>query len=146
LSLRNEEFDFFEEASSLIYRWFSEEERAQLHRELSSEEVRNILELRPELRFFRLLHFIQVKYIKVEEWVSRISDLLETLSSKNPDFLIEDLVFKDVNNEDVSLFELQEKVTEAKLQTAFEDFLRQLGLRKEFEYYIGSSQKEWREW
>ena len=146
MSLKNEEFDFFEEASSLIYRWLSEEEREQLHRELYSEEVRNITELRPELRFFRLLHFIQVKYIKVEEWVSRISDLLETISSKNPDFLIEDLSFKDTNNEDVSLSELQEKVTEAKPQTAFEDFLRQLGLQKEFEYYTVSSQKEWREW
>jgi len=121
--------------ASLIYKWFSEEERVQLHSELYSEGVRNITELRPELRFFRLLHFIQVKYIKIEEWVSKISDLLETIGSKNPDLLIEDLVFKDANNEAVSLLELQEKVTEAKPRTVFENFLRQLRLQKEFEDY-----------
>jgi hypothetical protein len=145
LGFENGEFNFFEEASSLIYKWLSEEERVQLHREFFSEEVRDITELEPELRFFRLLHFIQVKYIKAEEWVSGISGLLETISSENPNFLMEDVIFKDVNDKDVGLIELREKFSEARPQIAFANFLRQLELQEEFERYLASSQRGWRE-
>jgi hypothetical protein len=141
----NEELGFFEEATSLIYKWLSEEERMQLHREFHSEEVRDITELEPELRFFRLLHFIQVKYIKAEEWVRGISDLLETISSENPNFFMKDVTFKDTNDEDVSLVELREKLSEARPQVAFANFLRQLGLQEEFERYLVSSQRGWPE-
>ena len=123
MSLENEEFNFFEEASSLIYKWLSEEERMQLRRELYSEEVGSIEELRPELRFLRLLHFIQVKYIKVENWANRISDLLEVFRSKNQRLFIEDTVFKDANGEDVSLMELREKLGEASPKATFSAFL-----------------------
>lgn len=139
MGLENGEINFFEEASSLIYKWLSEEERMQLHREFYSEEVRDITELEPELRLFRLLHFIQVKYIKAEEWVSGIAGLLETISSENPNFLTEDVIFKDANDEDVSLMGLREKFSEARPQSAFTNFLRQLELQEEFERYLASS-------
>ena len=141
----NEGVNFFEEASSLIYSWLSEEERRQLHEELYSEEVRDISELVPELRLLRLLHFIQVKYIRVAEWVDGISGLLETISFKNPDFVIEDIVFKDADNDDVSLLWLQEKLREAKPQVTFENFLSQVGLREEYGNYTASLHRGWQE-
>ena len=146
MSIENENSGFFEEASSLIYRWLSEEERNQLIMELYGENVRNIAELSPELRFFRLLHFIEVRFIRVEKWISRIAELLQNISSKNPDLFMEDLVFKDANDEDVSLFDLQEKLREVKPQSAFEDLLRQLELKEDYERYVSSSQDRGREW
>lgn len=145
LSNENEELNFFEEASSLIYSWLSEEERRQLHEELYNEEVRDISELIPELRLLRLLHFIQVKYIRVAEWVDGTLGLLETISFKDPDLVIGDLVFKDADNKDVSLLWLQKKLREAKPQVTFKDFLRQLGLQEEFENYLASSHRGWQE-
>jgi len=146
LGIENESLDFFEEASSLIYKWLSEEERNQLLMELYGENVRNIAELSPELQFFRLLHFIEVRFIRVEKWGSRIAELLENIRSKNSDLFIEDLVFKDANNDDVSLLELREKLREAKPKITFEHFLQQLGLQKEYERFIASSRERWREW
>ena len=146
MGIENENFDFFEEASSLIYKWLSEEERNQLLMELYGENVRNISELSPELRFFRLLHFIEVRFIRVEKWVSRIAELLENISSKNSDFFIEDIVFKGANDEDVSLLELREKLREIKPQSAFEDLLQQIGFKEEYERYMSSSQVRGREW
>ena len=146
MSPKNEEPDFFEEASSLIYRWLSKEERMQLHRELYGEDVRNIEELRPELRFFRLLHFLEVRFIRVEKWVSRITELLENISSKNSNLFIEDLIFKDANDEDVSLMELREKLGEVKPQSAFDDLLWQLEFKEDYERYMSSSQVRGREW
>lgn len=145
LGSENEGVNFFEEASSLIYSWLSEEERRQLHEELYSEEIRDISELIPELRLLRLLHFIQVKYIRVAEWVEGISGLLKTINFKKPDFVIEDVVFKDADNEDVSLLWLQEKLREAKPEVTFENFLSQVGLREEYENYTVSSRKGWQE-
>lgn len=146
MGIENENFDFFEEASSLIYRWLSEEERNQLVMELYGENVRNIAELSPELRFFRLLHFIEVRFIRVEKWVSRITELLENISSKNSNLFIEDLVFKDANDEDVSLLELREKLREVKPQSAFDDLLRQLEFKEDYERYMNSTQVRGREW
>jgi len=146
LSSKNEEIDFFEEGSNLIYEWLSEEERMQLQEELRGEAVRNIAELRPDSRFFRLLRFVQVKYIGVEGWANRISEILEDLNSRKPDFFIEDLIFKDANNEGVSLLKLKGELMEARPKTAFENLLRQLGLLKEFQRYAASPQEWWQEW
>jgi hypothetical protein len=146
LDIENENFDFFEEASSLIYTWLSEEERNQLLMELYGENVRNIAELSPELRFFRLLHFLEVRFIRVEKWVSRITELLENISSKNSNLFIEDLIFKDANDEDVSLMELREKLGEVKPQSAFDDLLWQLEFKEDYERYMSSSQVRGREW
>lgn len=145
MSIENENFDFFKEASSLIYRWLSEEERNQLLMELYGENVRNIAELSPQLRFFRLLHFIEVRFIRVGKWVSRIAELLENISSENSDLFIEDLIFKDANDEDVRLFELREELREVKPQSAFEDLLRQLEFKEDYERYMSSSQVRRRE-
>lgn len=114
--------------------------------ELYGENVRNIAELSPELRFFRLLHFIEVRFIRVEKWVSRITELLENISSKNSNLFIEDLVFKDANDEDVSLLELREKLREVKPQSAFDDLLRQLEFKEDYERYMNSTQVRGREW
>ncbi|UCE15616.1 MAG: hypothetical protein JSV12_07020 [Candidatus Bathyarchaeota archaeon] len=129
----------------MIYRWLSEEERNQLLMELYGENVRNIAELSPQLRFFRLLHFIEVRFIRVGKWVSRIAELLENISSENSDLFIEDLIFKDANDEDVRLFELREELREVKPQSAFEDLLRQLEFKEDYERYMSSSQVRRRE-
>ena len=146
MSLVREEDDFFEEASSLIYSWLSEEEKRQLQAELIEEETASIQELRSDLRFFRLLHFIQVKYIKVEEWISAIFHLLEVVNSKSPNVQIEDIVFKDADDKDVSIRKIQGELRIAKPETIFQGFLEQIKLRSEFSRYLTSLKMMGMEW
>jgi len=138
--------EFFKEASSLIYHWLTEEERVQLLTELHDEDIRNIEELRPDMRFFRLFHFIQVKYIKVEEWVNSIFRNLESISSKSSNFFAEDLVFKDANDKNVSLLDLQERLTDIRPQSIFRNLLEQVELQEQFKLYLDHLKKRWHEW
>ncbi len=135
-----DEDDFFEAASLLIYNWLSNEEKLQLHLELIEEEILNIKTLRPKLRFFRLLHFLNVKYVRVDGWVTEIHGFLETINSKSQknQNIIEDITFKDTNEEEVSLFEYSTKLRSANLKSLFEEFLEQTELKEEFNFYIDS--------
>jgi hypothetical protein len=150
LALENEDIQFFREASSLIYDWLTkeEEDRVQLHTELYAEKIRNIEKLDPKKLFFRLIHYIQVKYIKVQEWANDVFKNLESIQSKVPDFSIEDLIFRDANEKDVSLRELQSELSKREPSAVFKSFLDQLELQEQFRHYLNSLQEreEWQEW
>jgi len=146
LSSSREEDDFFEEASSLIYNQLSEEDKIQLHTELADEETPDIKELEPKIRFFRLLNFIEVRYVRVEDWTKKTFDSLEYINSKSQNLPIEDLVFKDANNEDVSFRSLLSRLETLKPRKSFEVLLVQLGLQEEFRKYLDSPKVEWSEW
>lgn len=142
----NRDEEFFQEASSLLYNWLPEEEKRQLHIELAGEEILSIKELRPDLRFFRLLHFIQVKYVKVEEWIARIFGFVKTINSNNPDFPITDVVLKDANDKNVSLGVLWKALKTVMSEIDFQSFLKQLELQEGFRTYLDSLKMEWLEW
>jgi hypothetical protein len=132
-----DEDNFFEEASGLIYNWLSDEEKLQLNLELIEEETINIKNLKPKLRFFRLLHFLYVKYIRVDDWVIKLHVFLETINSKTQKIIV-DLKFKDTNEEEVSLLEYSKKLRSANLKSFFEELLEQTELKEEFNFYIDS--------
>ena len=131
----------------MMYDWLPEEEKLQLHAELADEEIRNIEELEPKMRFFRLLHFIQVKYIEVGEWTGDIFHFLEIVNSKcSNNMIIQDLVFRDANDKEVSLRGIQQEIRVLKPQTIFRSFLEELRLREEFSSYLNSLRMKGIEW
>lgn len=92
MDFAGEEDKFFEEASSLIYKELSEEERMQLQMELLEENIAYVGELKPKWRFFRLLRFIQVGYARVQRWASGIREILREINSNKSEVFIDEVV------------------------------------------------------
>lgn len=134
----------------MMYDWLTQEERVQFHNELIQEEIYNLEDLRPMQRFFRLLHFIYVKYFRVKKWVGEILRFVEDFNSKalTDNFFIKDLMFVDSNQEKVSLFqcwdELQRRTKD--LPVTFRSFLKYLDLEKECKIYLESLKRMREEW
>ena len=113
MNLYNEEF--FEEVFSLIYEWLSEGDKIQLKREISNQEFPSFDELSPMIRFFRLLNFIEVRYIKIENWIDKTSELLETFRLENEGFNLSDLVIIDDNKQTIKFSNLTQEITSLNL-------------------------------
>jgi hypothetical protein len=145
LTPNENEGNFFKDASDLIYNWLSDEERIQLHEELG-DGIRSINDLEPNERFFALLRFVEVKYVKITKWIDDILSLLETIKWKDPDFVTEDIVFSETDGEYASLREIQRRLrgafTEAGGSQDIEALLERLNLRELFNHYVESLKGE----
>lgn len=141
MSFLTREDSFWEEASALLYDWLSEDDRWLLRSELYEEDIADLRELSPNIRFFRLLHFVQVKYIRVEEWVDAISGFVETINSKNPDATIEGIILEDEEGKEVSLRQIRREVHELRPQAVFGELLETLELQEEYSLFLQSLKK-----
>jgi hypothetical protein len=137
---------FFQEAASLIYGKLSEEERTQLLSELLEENIAHIEQLKPRWRFFRLLRFIQIGYMRAQGWAIEVHKILKEKNWSEPDVIIDDVIITDLNNEKMSLSEL-EKFQPAITDAMLYQLLDKLELKKEYEEYLRSlkarRQSEW---
>jgi hypothetical protein len=143
MEFAEEEDRFFKEAATLIYGKLSEEERTQLLTELLEENIANIEELKPKWRLFRLLRFIQVGYTRVQKWVIEVREILREKNWNEPEAIIDDVIITDLNNEKMSMNEL-EKFQPARVDAVFDELLDRLELKKEYEEYMRSL-KTWRQ-
>lgn len=136
-SLNDSERSFFEKAAIIIYEWLSDEEKLKLNSELSSEGLLDIDDLRITDRFFRLLNFLEVNYIKVQKWIEEIFQCLKEINAiSQNNTKIKDVEIKHFRGESLRISEVAEKFSETDLGDYFIATLRKLELEEEYKRYI----------
>lgn len=125
---------FFREAANAIYEWLPIDKRVKLSLELASEGKSNIEELKERDRFFRLLRFLEVNYIRVVDWSSDTLKLLEKVNQaiESP---IEDIELRLSEKEESSLTRILKELSETGIRSLFYDTLGKLKLSEEYAKY-----------
>lgn len=136
-SLSKSERIFFARAANIIYEWLSDEDKLEFNAELRSEGFFGIDDLTVKDRFFRLLNFLEVKYIRVERWIEKIHQCLEEINvaSKN-NTKIEDIEIKRLLDKSLTVSEVGEKFLQKEATEHFNRTLEKLGLKEGYERYI----------
>ncbi len=139
-SLNEADKSFFKEASNVIYNWLSPEKRLKFSQELATEGLSNIEDLKEKERFFRLLHFLEVNYIKVVEWAGKTLESLNAInkSSKNP---VKDIKLELTEQEGTSFSEIFNDLSESKIKTLFYSTLDQLEISSEYKKQLFSKKE-----
>ena len=136
-SLSESDRTFFEKASMMIYEWLSEEEKLKLNMELIDEGFSNINDLSIKERLFRLLNFLEVKYIRAEEWIRYTLNYLEAINGNSQtNTRIEDVEIKLIGERNLSISQMAKKFLDKSLKESFTGTLKELGLEKEYKRYI----------
>ena len=134
-SLNEADKSFFKEASYIIYNWLPSEKKLKLSQELVNEGFSNIEDLKEKERFFRLLLFLEVNYIKVVEWADTTLESLNAInkSSKNP---IKDIKLEFTEQEGTSFLEILNELTESRIKSLFYSTLDQLEISSEYKKHL----------
>lgn len=122
---------FFREAANTIYEWLPIDKRVKLGLELASEGKSNIEELNERDRFFRLLHFLEVNYIRVVDWSGNTLKLLETVNQAK-ESPIKDIELRLFEKEKNSLTKIFKELSETGIRSLFYDTLNKLELSEEY--------------
>jgi hypothetical protein len=120
---------FYEQAAKEIYDWLPVEKKVKLGNELSSEGVLDITDLDIEERFFRLLNFLELNYIKPIEWTKEAVETLNKIDS-------EKLVKTGIFDEKSKIIELEPNINLNKL---FKE-LSTIRLREDFTLTLEKTQ------
>lgn len=136
-SLNKAERAFFEQASMTIYKWFADEEKLKITSELRSGGLLGINDLKVKDRLFRLLHFIEVRYVRIGKWVNDIFRHLKEINAiPQSETKIEDVEINDLQDKILRLSTVAEKFSEGNIEKYFVATLRELELEKEYKQYI----------
>lgn len=130
------EEDFFSEAYRAMYNWLSEDEKVQFSLELINDEGQIHDDSNSEFRFFRLLNFIEIKYIRLEKYVKTIYEEIENVSNNNSDYIIKDIIIKDENDADFLLSTLGNYINEINPESLFKKLLINLEIEKNYIKYL----------
>ena len=131
---------FFREAANAIYEWLPIDKRVKLGLELASEGKSNIEELKERARFFRLLRFLEVNYIRVVDWSDNTLKLLEKVNQAK-ESPIEDIELRLFEKEKNSLTKIFKELSETEIRSLFYDTLDKLELSEEYAKYSISLKK-----
>ena len=127
---------FFRDAANKIYDWLPPDKKIKLHIELASEGLSNIEELAENERFFRLLHFLEVNYIKVVDWTEQTIQRLKRFDEAHEITNIKDIEIELAERETFSLHKISNELLESKITDLFYSTLDSLELGKEYKYYL----------
>lgn len=131
-----DDLSFFRDATNKIYNWLPLDKKTKLNIELASEELSNIEELAEKERFFRLLHFLEVNYIKVVDWAEQTIQRLKRFDEAHEITNIKDIEIELVERETFSLHKIFNELSESGIKDLFYSTLDSLELEKEYKYYL----------
>jgi disulfide oxidoreductase YuzD len=143
-----ENLGFYEQAAKEIYEWLSIEKKDKLANELFSMELSNINDLDPRERFFMLMNFLEVNYVKPLEWAKEAIEILarsqeptqnevQHASNYQKDAIIGSNKAKTIELEhEVNLNVLVEKTSTFWLREEFNSTLEKLGLNQAYKQLL----------
>lgn len=136
-SLTESDRSFFEKATTMIYKWLSDEEKLALNIELRSEGFLGINDLGIKDRFFRLLNFLEVKYTRVEEWIKGIYQYIEKINAVSyDDSQINEIEIKLFVDKILRLSDVEKKFLGSDLKGYFFTTLRKAELERGYKRYV----------
>lgn len=123
------DYKFFEQAATEIYEWLPNDKRMKFDMELISEGFSDIEDLNVRERFFRLLHFLEVNYVKPVNWANNILEspiFTRRVEGNLPRFWIE------LENE----VRIDELAKQLEVTEAFHSVLKDLKIDFEYKRYL----------
>ena len=127
---------FFRDAATAIYNWLPPDKKIKLNLELASEGLSNIEELKEKERFFRLLHFLEVNYVKVVDWTEQTIARLKRINETQEITKIKDIEIELPEKGRTSFRKITSELSESEIKDLFYSTLDSLELGKEYKYYL----------
>jgi hypothetical protein len=140
-----EDKKFYKQASKMIYKWLPPDKKIKLNFELIGEGKSGIRDMEDEERFFRLMNFLEVNYVRVKDWVDETAKRLQKLNEMLGDNQIKDIEIELFGNKKVKLLEVRRELSDTQLQNEFFSTLKNLKLENDYRYHfykIGGEQSE----
>lgn len=126
--------EFFEEATKEIYKWLPLHKKVKLNNELLNEGVVGLKDLNVTERFFRLLHFIDVNYIKPVDWCQQTVGSIKRINT--PIEVNNFQLIKVELKEGIYLDEISEKLAKSEIKKLFFSTLEEIGVKDRYEKYL----------
>ena len=134
--LSKEDNEFFEEGSAIIYDSLPFEDKVKLHRELLDEGFLTIEDLTPvSERFFRLLHFLDVNYVKPADWTRETIEIIKKFSRKE---MGQDSFLKVELKKELYLQDIGQLLGQTKPKEAFSTALLEMKLSDKYQKYLSN--------
>jgi hypothetical protein len=127
---------FFRDAAHTIYEWLPTDKKIKLGLELTAEGLSNIEELSEKERFFRLLHFLEVNFVKVVDWAAETLELLRKVNEAQKNPSINDVELGLFEKEKTTLYQILKELSETEIGKQFNATLAKLQVEEEYKRYI----------
>jgi len=130
------DLSFFGDAAREIYDWLPPHKKTKLNIELASEGLSNIEELSEKERFLRLLHFLEVNYVRVVDWAEQTIQKIRKLDETHKITNIKSIEIDLVERKTFSLQDISNELSKSGIKDLFYSTLNSLELGKEYKYYL----------
>ena len=139
LTNSQEDDSFYQLGYNRVYNWLTSNERYNFDQETEIEEDNFGKYWTWEEKFFRIINFVQIKYVNIEKYVSLVDKNIDVLRSSNKDALIRDFVFTDNNDNEVYLSEIKGVIDEIKPTISFNDLIEGLEIKDKYEAFLNKN-------
>lgn len=135
-SVNEDDKSFFRDAANAIYEFLPLDKRIKLNLEFMSEGFSDIKELGEKERFFRLLHFLEVNYIRVVDWAGGTIERLRRIDEAQKKSSIKDIEIELFGKEKTSLYKIYKELSDRKIKDLFNSTISSLELEQEYKRYV----------
>ena len=125
---------FFKEASKTIYDWLPIDKKNKLSQEIASEGLLDIRDMEDEDRFFRLLNFLEMNYVKIGQWMEETLKHVSELSNLSKEKKVTDVEIQ-FSEEKVGLSTMSAEFSQSEIESLFRSTLKNLGLVENYKKY-----------
>jgi hypothetical protein len=133
---RDEVVAFYKKAFEEIYTWLPDEKKDKLNFELRTEGLYTFAEGNEKERFFFILNFFEINYVKPIDWAKQSIESLRKIGEIDARGNLKKIRLE--LDEQTDLEEASKWLSESGLKELFYSTLEQMDLKGEYEYYIQS--------
>jgi hypothetical protein len=130
----DEDEKFFRDGAKMIYDWLPVEMKNKLGQEIAAEGLSDIMDLGEKKRFFRLLNFLEVNYVKIGLWMNKTLKHVEKLQDPQKKDSISDIEI-EFGGEKIRLSDMLAEFTKNEIDVLFDSTLKNLGLTEKYKAY-----------
>lgn len=130
----DEDEKFFRDGSKMIYDWLPVEMKNKLSQEIAAEGLSDVMDLRAKERFFRLLNFLEINYVKVGLWMDKTLQLVAKLRGSRKENSVSDIEI-EFGNEKIRLSAMLAEFSENEIDGLFHSTLKNLGIVEKYKTY-----------
>lgn len=130
----DEDEKFFRDGSKMIYDWLPVEMKNKLSQEIAAEGLSDIMDLREKERFFRLLNFLEINYVKIGLWMNKTLQHVGKLRGPQKENSVSDIEI-EFGEEKIRLSAMLAEFSENGIEALFHSTVKNLGLVEKYKTY-----------